>query len=95
MVGLIQALYEGAMYTFVFMWTPTITEHTVGFVPPFGLIFATFMVAVMLGSYLFSSAMAGGIPLQQTGAFAGVPTPPIFFFGGGFAVVGAWDGTRN
>ena len=80
MVGLIQALYEGAMYTFVFMWTPTITEHTVGFVPPFGLIFATFMVAVMLGSYLFSSAMAGGIPLQQTGAFAGVPTPPIFFF---------------
>lgn len=43
-------------YTFVFMWTPAVEERVQ--VPPdaipFGLIFASFMVSMMLGSSVFS-----------------------------------------
>jgi len=52
--GLIQSLFEGSMYTFVFMWTPALTDPTSDTKPPYGLIFATFMVACMAGSSLFS-----------------------------------------
>ncbi|CAD5123852.1 DgyrCDS12158 [Dimorphilus gyrociliatus] len=58
-LGLIQSLFEGAMYTFVLKWTPslenaakeTITEHA-GKIPH-GFIFAGFMIAIMIGSSLF------------------------------------------
>lgn len=50
-VGLQQALFEGAMYTFVFMWTPTLEDGTEAI--PHGLIFASFMVACSLGGTLF------------------------------------------
>jgi hypothetical protein len=64
-LGLGQSCFEGAMYTFVFMWTPalktpeetraeengtTIEDATSEYL---GLIFAVFMVAVMLGSSIF------------------------------------------
>lgn len=64
-LGLAQSCFEGAMYTFVFMWTPalksteettaeldgkTLTASTSQFL---GLIFAVFMVCVMIGSSLF------------------------------------------
>jgi hypothetical protein len=64
-LGLGQSAFEGAMYTFVFMWTPALksdeetkaelngeiiedstSEHL-------GLIFAVFMVSVMIGSSIF------------------------------------------
>jgi MFS family permease len=64
-LGLAQSSFEGAMYTFVFMWTPALksdeetqaeldgktidgstSEHL-------GLIFAVFMVSVMVGSSVF------------------------------------------
>eukprot|EP00002_Diphylleia_rotans_P039259 TRINITY_DN9073_c0_g1_i1.p1 TRINITY_DN9073_c0_g1~~TRINITY_DN9073_c0_g1_i1.p1 ORF type:complete len:432 (+),score=78.36 TRINITY_DN9073_c0_g1_i1:54-1349(+) len=56
-LGLIQSLYEGSMYTFVFMWTP-VMEHAASANGkdahlPFGLIFATYMVCVMIGSSIF------------------------------------------
>lgn len=54
MAGLIQSLFEGSMYTFVFMWTPAMTDDQSDEKPPYGLIFATFMVACMGGSSLFS-----------------------------------------
>eukprot|EP00300_Choanocystis_sp_HF-7_P001055 c10860_g1_i1.p1 GENE.c10860_g1_i1~~c10860_g1_i1.p1 ORF type:complete len:471 (+),score=114.92 c10860_g1_i1:46-1413(+) len=54
LTGLIQSLFEGSMYTFVFMWTPAMTDDTSADKPPYGLIFATFMVACMGGSSLFS-----------------------------------------
>lgn len=43
-----QALFEGAMYTFVFLWTPALSPQ--GESIPHGLIFATFMLASMAGS---------------------------------------------
>lgn len=51
MIGAIQSLFEGSMYTFVFMWTPAMT--TPGETPPHGLIFATFMVCCMMGASTF------------------------------------------
>lgn len=50
-VGLMQALFEGAMYTFVFLWTPALDDGT-GKIPH-GLIFASFMTASSLGGSLF------------------------------------------
>lgn len=43
-----QALFEGAMYTFVFLWTPALAPA--GERIPHGFIFATFMLASMAGS---------------------------------------------
>lgn len=71
-LGLIQSLFEGAMYTFVLEWTPALApsltptsnssssphgsleEKEEGI--PHGIIFAAFMVSVMIGSYLFDLA---------------------------------------
>jgi hypothetical protein len=56
-LGIGQALYEGAMYTFVFVWTPALketlgtgddVEHSSDYL---GLVFATFMVCMMIGRY--------------------------------------------
>jgi hypothetical protein len=47
LLGLMQSLFEGAMYTFVFMWTPALaaaSPPSMGTLP-FGLIFACFMVS--------------------------------------------------
>ena len=52
LVGLQQALFEGAMYTFVFMWTPALDNNVDPI--PHGLIFACFMIACSLGGTLFS-----------------------------------------
>lgn len=61
-LGAIQALFESAMYTFVFLWTPGLDaaekrehwhEH-----PPLGIIFGSFMLAIMLGSSLFRLALS-------------------------------------
>eukprot|EP01098_Paradermamoeba_levis_P007008 TRINITY_DN2912_c0_g1_i5.p1 TRINITY_DN2912_c0_g1~~TRINITY_DN2912_c0_g1_i5.p1 ORF type:complete len:450 (-),score=150.21 TRINITY_DN2912_c0_g1_i5:137-1486(-) len=53
-LGLVQSLFEGAMYTFVFMWTPALQqENKVDEDLPFGLIFACFMVCIMIGSSFF------------------------------------------
>ena len=74
LLGLIQALFEGAMYTFVFVWVPTVLKvapasHVdlvdgsvvAGSSPPLGLIFASFMVCITIGGMLFAplTAMLG------------------------------------
>ena len=59
LLGAIQGLFEGSMYTFIFLWTPALSpndEHI-----PHGLIFATFMVACMAGSALAGILMAKGM----------------------------------
>ena len=59
-LGLAQALFEGAMYTFVFLWTPALCEGLTDLEKsnvPYGLIFSSFMVMMMVGSSLFSMAM--------------------------------------
>ena len=56
-LGMAQSLFEGAMYTFVFLWSPALcvglTEEEINNVP-YGLIFASFMIMVMAGSTVFS-----------------------------------------
>eukprot|EP00442_Polarella_glacialis_P019646 CAMPEP_0115137042 /NCGR_PEP_ID=MMETSP0227-20121206/56754_1 /TAXON_ID=89957 /ORGANISM="Polarella glacialis, Strain CCMP 1383" /LENGTH=474 /DNA_ID=CAMNT_0002544233 /DNA_START=79 /DNA_END=1503 /DNA_ORIENTATION=- len=53
--GIVCSLFEASMFIFVFQWTPLVTDP-VGPKPPYGTIFAVFMVACMLGSRLFSLA---------------------------------------
>nr|XP_002129829.1 molybdate-anion transporter [Ciona intestinalis] len=53
MLGLVQSLFEGAMYTFVLEWTPALSNPNSDKSIPHGLIFASFMVAVMIGSSVF------------------------------------------
>jgi len=48
----LQALYEGSMYTFVFLWTPTMAQSGHPF--PHGVVFSAFMVACGVGGCLFS-----------------------------------------
>jgi MFS transporter, MFS domain-containing protein family, molybdate-anion transporter len=52
LLGLLQTLFEASMYIFVFLWSPVL-EHSSTTLPPFGLIFSTFMVCIMLGSFFF------------------------------------------
>ena len=61
-VGLQQALFEGAMYTFVFLWTPAL-EHD-GAEIPHGIIFACFMLACSLGGTMFGFGVSH-IQLQR------------------------------
>lgn len=58
LLGAMQSMFEGSMYTFVFLWTPALSpkgEHI-----PHGFIFACFMVASMIGSALAGQLMAIG-----------------------------------
>jgi hypothetical protein len=45
LLGAMQSLFEGSMYTFVFLWTPALSpagEHL-----PHGMIFSCFMVRTL------------------------------------------------
>eukprot|EP00698_Gefionella_okellyi_P016385 TRINITY_DN4688_c0_g1_i4.p1 TRINITY_DN4688_c0_g1~~TRINITY_DN4688_c0_g1_i4.p1 ORF type:complete len:428 (-),score=75.01 TRINITY_DN4688_c0_g1_i4:31-1314(-) len=57
LLGLVQSLFEAAMYTFVFMWTPAV--NAAGGMP-LGLIFAIFMICTIIGSLIFGYAMTRG-----------------------------------
>jgi hypothetical protein len=48
LLGAMQSLFEGSMYTFVFLWTPALSPA--GERLPHGMIFACFMVASMAGA---------------------------------------------
>ncbi|CAA6668195.1 unnamed protein product [Spirodela intermedia] len=56
LLGAIQSLFEGSMYTFVFLWTPALSPNDEDI--PHGFIFATFMLSSMLGSSIASKLMA-------------------------------------
>jgi MFS family permease len=62
-VGLQQALFEGAMYTFVFLWTPALERDDQPTIP-YGIIFACFMIACSLGGTLFGYS-ASQMPLSR------------------------------
>eukprot|EP00761_Pharyngomonas_kirbyi_P004234 gb/GECH01004238.1/.p1 GENE.gb/GECH01004238.1/~~gb/GECH01004238.1/.p1 ORF type:complete len:420 (+),score=71.47 gb/GECH01004238.1/:1-1260(+) len=53
----IQSLFESGMYLFVMLWTPILRERFEGESVPLGLVFSTFMVAMMIGSEVFSYGM--------------------------------------
>ncbi|KAK9826741.1 hypothetical protein WJX81_003787 [Elliptochloris bilobata] len=56
LLGAMQSLFEGSMYTFVFLWTPALSPK--GERLPHGMIFACFMVASMAGSALAGRLLA-------------------------------------
>ena len=59
LLGLSCSFFEGAVYTFVFMWVPTLgglsAEGSENF--PFGLVFSCFMVSVTIGGSLYQPAL--------------------------------------
>jgi len=63
-LGLAQSLFESAMYIFVFMWTPTLTNAWGKGTFDHGMVFACFMIAVMIGSSLFNYA-ALTVPIEK------------------------------
>ena len=52
-IGMTQSLSEGAMYTFVFMWVPTLLSMEPEGGVPTGTIFSGLMMAVTIGGLLF------------------------------------------
>eukprot|EP00042_Codosiga_hollandica_P027991 m.143829 g.143829 ORF g.143829 m.143829 type:complete len:435 (+) comp52650_c0_seq1:41-1345(+) len=68
-LGAGQAAFEGAMYTFVFMWTPALDPGADQPKPPYGIIFAAFMVCVMLGSSAQSLLSEANVAIQRMPLF--------------------------
>jgi len=52
-LGLLQSIFEANMYIFVFLWTPVLKPGS----PPLGLTFSSFMIAIMIGSSLYSTLL--------------------------------------
>mmetsp|Transcript_26960 Transcript_26960/g.40502 ORF Transcript_26960/g.40502 Transcript_26960/m.40502 type:complete len:510 (+) Transcript_26960:218-1747(+) len=52
-IGLTQALSEGAMYTFVFMWVPTLLSMDPPGGVPTGCVFSSLMIAITMGGLFF------------------------------------------
>jgi len=57
LLGSVNALFEGSMYSFVFMWVPTMLGALRGSPLPNGLVFAGLMTCISLGGLLFSPSM--------------------------------------
>ncbi|KAN0119994.1 DUF791 domain containing protein [Hyaloscypha variabilis] len=62
-LGLASCFFEGSMYLFVFFWTPALkaaaaAQENGSTELPLGMIFATFMASVMLGSLLFNTLIS-------------------------------------
>ena len=62
LIGLVQSLFESVVYIFVFLWTPVLLPAR----PPLGIVFATFMVASMIGGVLYSLLGLQRWPVRQT-----------------------------
>lgn len=93
-LGIAQSCFEGSMYTFVFMWTPALKtsgDHldeaaNTAISTHLGLIFAVFMISVMIGSSFFklftlkSDQYLYAIPILVHGcAFLAMFCIPIFY----------------
>ncbi|CAB4492193.1 DUF791-domain-containing protein [Rhizophagus irregularis] len=66
-VGAVQSLFEASMYTFVFFWGPFLENyHKSEEGLPFGIIFASFMVSIMIGSLLYGNLCGSrNVPLSD------------------------------
>ncbi|KAJ1527023.1 hypothetical protein ONE63_008567 [Megalurothrips usitatus] len=56
-LGMVQMLYESAVYTFVIAWSPLLLPLN----SSLGLLFAAFMLSIMLGSIIYSSIVSSGL----------------------------------
>jgi len=67
-LGIIQSFFEGAMYIFVFMWTPALEETSpwTGQLISHGWIFASFMICVLIGSTLFQQFLERNIAVERS-----------------------------
>merc|ERR1711907_30205 len=79
-------IFEGSMYSFVFMWVPTMLQ-LVGYGNlPTGLVFSCLMVCISLGGLLFSPSMLLSLTSAENvgiGIFivsAAALSVPVFFF---------------
>jgi predicted MFS family arabinose efflux permease len=63
------SLFEGSMYTFVFMWVPTLLGLTKEPLPT-GLVFSCFMCCITIGGLLFERAKAVPVEKLAIGVFA-------------------------
>jgi hypothetical protein len=64
-IGLVAAstsLFEGTMYTFVFMWVPTLLSLSSDPLPT-GLVFSCLMACITIGGLLFE--MSSSVPVEQ------------------------------
>lgn len=70
-IGMTQALSEGGMYTFVFMWVPTLLSMNPPGGLPTGCVFSAMMMAITIGGMMYQ-------PLQSliSSAFASKKTAP-------------------
>lgn len=60
-LGVVQSLFEANMYIFVFQWTPVLGGSN----PPLGMVFASFMVCIMIGSSLYIIMLARKFTSEQ------------------------------
>ena len=72
LTGMIQSLYEAAMYIFVLQWAPSLSSAiSSAFSPatptPYGIIFSCFMASCLFGSTVFSS-LIGKVPAPRLSA---------------------------
>ena len=61
-LGLSQAFFEGAVFSFVFLWVPSLLSAGDGILPT-GLIFSCFMMSMTIGGIVFSRALSH-LPLR-------------------------------
>mmetsp|Transcript_76767 Transcript_76767/g.214549 ORF Transcript_76767/g.214549 Transcript_76767/m.214549 type:complete len:491 (+) Transcript_76767:129-1601(+) len=67
-VMMMVACFEGSMYTFVFNWTPALSNQLS--TPAFGMVFASFMMAYMCGSSTFDLLRGRGASAAQLAQWA-------------------------
>lgn len=80
LIGFVQCAFESSMYIFVFLWTPVLEASASPHHLPHGLIFALFMISIMIGSNLLTNTGESGAPefllryaLLAASAFLSVP----------------------
>lgn len=95
-VGLTQAFFEAAMFTWVFLWTPSLDT---GEIPSLnlGLVFATLMVGVMCGSSVFRILTMDGRGGSEGGRRGDGYSVEVVLLGallggGGAMMAAAWPG---
>ena len=70
LVGMMQALFEAAMYIFVLQWPPIVSQaiglsYASSPATPYGLVFSCFMACCLLGSSIFSRLETNGKVSKQ------------------------------
>ncbi|XP_013779247.1 molybdate-anion transporter-like isoform X1 [Limulus polyphemus] len=61
LLGIVQSVFESAMYIFVFLWTPILDPGK----PPLGMVFSVFMICIMIGSSVYQLLSAKHVSSQK------------------------------